>query len=63
MVVLYHVGGVGKEEVGVGLQMDDAAVDEELAVALHEVGRREALAGVLHLRVAEGEPDLLHLVL
>ena len=63
MVVLHHVGGVGEEEVGVGLQVDDAAIDEKLAIALHEIGRRESLAGVLHLRVAEGEPDLLYLVL
>ena len=62
MVVLHHVRGVGKEEVGIGLQVDDATIDEELAIALHEIGGRETLAGILHLRVAEGEPDLLYLV-
>ena len=61
--MLHHVGSVGEKEVGVGLQVDDAAVDEKLAVTLHEIRRRETLAGILHLRVGEGEPDLLHLVL
>ena len=62
MIVPHHIGGVGEKEVGVGLQMDDATIDEELAIALHEIGRGKALAGILHLRVAEGEPDLLYLV-
>ena len=59
--MLYHVGGVGEEEVGVGLQVDEASVDEELAIAIQEIGAGESLAGVLHLGVGEGEPYLLHL--
>ena len=62
VVMLHHVRGVGEEEVGVGLQVDDAAIDEELAIAVHEVGGREALARILHLGVGEGEPYLLYLV-
>ena len=60
MVVLHHIGGVGEKEVGVGLEMDDAVVDEEAAVALHEVRRCQPLAGVLHLGVAERQPYFLH---
>ena len=43
--------------------MDDAAVNEESAVAVHEIGAGQSLAGVLHLRVAERQPYLLHLIL
>ena len=31
--------------------MNDAAIDEEVAIALHEVGGGEAFGGLLHLRV------------
>ena len=62
VVVLHHVGGVGEEEVGVGLQVDDATVDEEFAITLHEIGGGKTLAGILHLGVGEGEPDLLYFV-
>ena len=61
VIALLHVCGVCEEEVGVGLQMNRAAVLQEAAVALHEVGRGETLARILHLRIAEREPDLLHL--
>lgn len=44
IVALLHVSGVCEEEVGVGLQMNRAAVLQEAAVALHEVGRGETLA-------------------
>ena len=63
VILLHHICRIGEEEVGVGLQMNDAFVDEELPVSLHEVCRCEALAGILHLRVGEREPYLLHLVL
>ena len=63
LVFLHHQRGVGKKEIGVGLQVDDAAVSEEAAVALHEIGGGESLAGILHLWVAESKPNLLHLVL
>ena len=61
VVLLHHIGSIGEEEVRVGLEVDDAAIDEELAIAIHEPGGREALAWVLHLRVGEGKPYLLHL--
>ena len=62
LIVIHHIAGIGKEKVGVGLQMDQAVIDEETAIALHEIGRRETLARVLHLGVGEGEPYLLHLI-
>ena len=62
VVLLHHICGVGEEEVGVGLQMDDATIDEETAVAVHEVGGGETLARVLHLRVTERQPYLLYLI-
>ena len=40
--------------------MDEAAVLKEMAVAGEEVGAGEALRGLLHLRVGEGEPYFLH---
>ena len=43
--------------------MDHSPIHQEMAVAVHEVGGGEALTRILHLRVAEGEPDLLHLIL
>ena len=60
-VLLHHELSVGEEEIGVGLQMHQSAIHEEAAVALHEECAREAFARILHLRVAECEPYLLHL--
>lgn len=62
MVEFHHEPRVSEEKVGIGLEMHDAAVDKEAAVALHEVGGSEALARILHLRVGKGEPYFLHLV-
>ena len=36
-VVLHHATGVGEKEVGVGLQMNRAAVDQKVPIALHEI--------------------------
>ena len=62
LVLLHHISGIGKEEVGIGFQVYRPTVHQETAVTFHEVGRRQALPGVLHLRVAECQPYLLHLV-
>ena len=61
-VCLDHVGGIGEEEVGVGLQVDETSVNEKMAVAVHEISTGEPFAWILHLGVAEGKPDLLNLV-
>ena len=42
--------------------MNDASVDKKTAITLHEVCTGETLAHILHLRIAEREPNLLHLV-
>ena len=42
--------------------MNGTVVNQEMAVAVQEEGRRESLAWALHLRVAESEPDFLYLV-
>ena len=63
VIMLLHVCGIGEEEVGVGFQMHRSTVYEEVAIALKEECRGETLARVLHLRVAECEPYLLHLIL
>ena len=42
--------------------MHDAAILQETAIALQEIRARQSLAGILHLRVAERQPDLAHLV-
>ena len=60
--MLLHISGVSEEEVRVGLQVYGSFVGEEVAITLEEVCGCEALARVLHLRVAECEPYLLHLV-
>ena len=52
--------GVGEEEVGISLQMYDAIIDQELAIAVEEEGGGEAFGDLLHLRVGEGEPNLCH---
>ena len=59
-VVIDHDGRIGEEEVAVGLQVDDATVGEEASIAFEEEGAGEAFVYVLHLRVAESEPYLLH---
>ena len=41
--------------------MHESSVYEEAAVSLHKICAGETLARILHLRVAEGEPYLLHL--
>ena len=61
MVVLHHKAGVGKEEIGVRLDMNAPAVLEEATIAFHEIGGREAFRGLLHLWVGEGQPDFAHL--
>ena len=63
MVLLNEIGGVGEEEVGVGLQMDKPTVGEELTVTIQEPSGRETLAWVLHLRITEGKPYLADFVL
>ena len=62
MVGAEHLLGVGEEEVGVGLEVYDALVCEEAAVAAEEVGAGESLGGFLHLGVGEGEPYLADFV-
>ena len=61
VVVLHHQTRVGKKEVAVGFQVDEAAVLQEAAVSLQKVGGGQALGHLFHLRVAEGEPDFGHL--
>ena len=61
-VCLDHVGGIGEEEVGVGLQVDETSVNEKMAVAVHEISTGEPFAWIFHLGVAEGKPYLLNLV-
>ena len=61
VVVLHQQRRIGEEEVRVCLQVDEAPVGQEPAVALQKPGGGESLARILHLRVAEGEPYLLHL--
>ena len=62
-VVLFdQVGGIGEEKVRVGLQMDEATIGEEMAIAVEEPRGGESLTRVLHLWVAEGEPYLADFV-
>lgn len=42
--------------------MDDTTVNEEAAIAVHEIGGGQSLTGVLHLRVAERQPYLRYLI-
>ena len=63
VVDVHHITGIGEQEVGVGLQVHLAAISQEVTVALEEICGGEALARILHLRVTEREPDLLHLIL
>jgi hypothetical protein len=43
-------------EVGIGLHVDESAIDEELPVTFHEEGGSQSFGGFLHLWVGEGEP-------
>ena len=63
MILLHHIGGIGEEEIGISLEMDDAAIHEEVAITVHEISGGKTLARILHLWIAEGKPYLLHLVL
>ena len=40
--------------------MNGTTVRQEFSVSFQEIGAGEALAGIFHLRVAEGQPNLLH---
>ena len=60
LVLFHHIGGIGEKEVGVGFQMYPSSISQETPVALHEEGGRKAFARILHLRIAEGEPDFLY---
>lgn len=62
MVVFYQKGCVGEEEIGVGLEMDEATINKEMAITFEKPGAGEPFAWILHLRVTEGEPYLAHLV-
>ena len=62
VVALHHVARISEKEIGIGLEMHHAPIDEEMAVALHKISGGEAFARVLHLRIGEGQPDFLHLV-
>jgi len=62
-VGLYHILGIGEKEVGVGLEMNQSAIDKKAAITFHEIGGGEPFARILHLRIGECEPDFLHLFL
>ena len=62
-VVLLDEGvGIGIEKGAIGLQVNDAAVAQDIAVIVQEARRCQALVDFLHLRVGEGNPYLGHLV-
>ena len=60
--MLNEIRRVSKKKVGISLQMNDALVNQEMPVALQEVGGGEAFARVFHLRIAESEPKFLNLI-
>ena len=62
MVFLHHKVGVGEEEVGVGLEMNQSVVAQEVTIASQEVGGSEPFGDFLHLWVGESEPDFRHLI-
>ena len=62
-IVFHHIRGVCEEEIRVGLEMYDAIIDKETSVSLQEESGSKALMHILHLRVGEGKPYLLHLIL
>ena len=62
VVNLQQLLGISEEEVGVGLQMDEASVLKKLTISLEEVSTGEALRNLLHLRIGEGKPNLTHLI-
>ena len=62
MVGLRHLFGVGEQEVRIALQMDQSSGLHDVGVAIHETGAGKSLVDLLHLRIAEGNPDLGHFV-
>ena len=50
---LQHFFGVGKQEVGIRLEVNESSITEKLTVSLQEVCAREALRNLLHLWVGE----------
>ena len=61
-VFLHHQFRVGVHERRICLDMDDALVLQEMAIALHEIGGSQSLGGFLHLWVGKCEPDFNHFV-
>src|SRR3712207_324367 len=61
-VQLNHQPCISKEEIRVGFQMNRAPVNEEFAITIHKESRSQSLMRVLHLRIREGKPYLLHLI-
>lgn len=51
---------IGIEEGAIGLEVNRATRAEHLEVAEDEARRGQALGHLLHLRVGEGDPDLIH---
>ena len=57
-----HVRGIGKKEIRIGFEVYHAIVFQETAIAFEEKSARKSLVYILHLRVAERQLQLLHLV-
>ena len=43
--------------------MDNAAILQETAIALQEIGTRQSLTRILHLRITECQPNLAHFIM
>ena len=57
-----HLCRISIEERTVGLEMNKSGRLDNLLIASHEIGGSKTLGSFLHLRVAERDPDLIHLV-
>lgn len=62
VVDLRHLLGIGEEEIGVALQVNQSARLHDVGIAIQETRGSKSFRDLLHLGVAEGDPNLRHFV-
>ena len=60
-VFLYHIAGVSKHKITVGLQMNQSVRLQKLTITFHKVCGSKTFSRFLHLRIRESQPYLTHL--
>ena len=59
-VPLHHILRISEKEIGIGFQVNPSTVLQETAVTRHKKSGGQTFGHLLHLRVAERQPNLGH---